>query len=105
MMDQCTHVVIFNSMCSSPLPSSLVSYPHLRIVKESWLETCFQQQQLVDETPYIIQSHSGINSQTIVSSVNYMEEWKNDIQNSISTLFDSSHLQVFEVFKVFMSFI
>lgn len=104
MMDQCTHVVIFNSMCSSPLSSSLVSYPHLRIVKESWLETCFQQQQLVDETPYIIQSYLGKNSQTLVSSVNYMEEWKNDIQNSISTLFDSSHQQVFEVFKVFISF-
>lgn len=52
-MCQCTHVIVFNSS-SSDLPQRLSSYPQVRIVKDTWLESCISSGSYVDESPFLL---------------------------------------------------
>ena len=52
---------MFNSTESTDLPSEVSSYSQLRIVGEVWLSACIKNHQLLDETPYLIQSVNNQN--------------------------------------------
>lgn len=102
VMSQCTHVIVFNGEQSTDLPTEVISFPHLRIVKEAWLEACLHECRLVDESNYLLQPSSSescmgfyvalcVASATFfISSMNYMIEWQKDIESSVDKLFEGS---------------
>ena len=96
---------MFNSSRCSSLPPHILSYPQLRIVKEAWLEACLRQKALVDETPFLLQPISCTDSSTpLQSSINYIEEWQNDIRESMETNYEQLSSKADTLFKVVFSF-
>lgn len=99
VMSQCTHIIVFNADNSTDLPTEVISFPQIRVVRESWLEECFRQNRCVDDTPFLLQpvdtncQFSSLRScvasvSYFMPTMNYMVEWQSDIEASVNRLFE-----------------
>ena len=58
-MSQCTHVIVFSGMDGIiTLPEEMDQYKHVRVVSEAWVEKCFCERALVDDTPFLLRPNS-----------------------------------------------
>ena len=102
VMSQCTHIIVFDAEHSTDLPTEVISFPQIRVVKEAWLEECLRENRLVDESNYLLQPSTDdscmffcetscvASASFFVSTMNYMIEWQKDIESSVDRLFEGS---------------
>ena len=102
VMSQCTHIIVFDAEHSTDLPTEVISFPQIRVVKEAWLEECLRENRLVDESDYLLQPSTDdscmffcetscvASASFFVSTMNYMIEWQKDIESSVDRLFEGS---------------
>ena len=102
VMSQCTHIIVFDAEHSTDLPTEVISFPQIRVVKEAWLEECLRESRLVDESNYLLQPSTDdscmvfcetsfvASASFFVSTMNYMIEWQKDIESSVDRLFEGS---------------
>ncbi len=56
-MCRCTHVIVCDTSLSD-LPTLFSLYPQVRIVRDTWLESCIYSRSYVDETPFLMKPYS-----------------------------------------------
>ena len=109
-MCRCTHVVVFDTTFSD-LPVLFSSYPQVRIVRDTWLESCIYSRSYVDETPFLMKPYSegnGSEQEQSIESTNtdipatpFGVEWEHDVHNSVNLLLDRSETDYHHLFDVY----
>lgn len=104
-MSQCTHVIVFSGMDGIiTLPEEMDQYKHVRVVSEAWIEKCFCERALVDDTPFLLRPNSDETgmflSLHLLSSdlddfisyhapnTQYIFEWESSMKESVNKLFE-----------------
>ena len=115
-MSQCTHLIVFSGADGTlSWPEEIEHYQHIRVVSEAWVERCFYDNTLVDDTPFLLRPlptqhgmskllFSFIFLDDIISyhipNSQYLFEWENNIKESVDVLFEGVSPDCHQTFSV-----
>ena len=115
-MSQCTHLIVFSGADGTlSWPEEIEHYQHIHVVSEAWVEKCFYDNTLVDDTPFLLRplpTQNGMGNFSFffiflddfisyhIPNSQYIFEWENNIKESVDVLFEGVSPDCRQTFSV-----